>query len=264
MNDSVSWHFGTMGFSWKDWVGPFYPPDLASREFLAYYSRIFDTVEIDSTFYGTPRPEVIDRWDAITPPGFKICLKMPREITHEKGLVGAEQELDKFIKTVRSLGDKLGVILLQFPPSFDITSYGALHAFLGVLPEDLRFAVEIRHASWYDERVESMLAGHHVAWASTEYESLPKRIYRTTDFLYFRLIGHHGSFESHESEKIDVGEQLKWWWENLQPHLSSVDSVYGFFNNDYSGFAAGTLNRFKSMFGFEVKPFQFPGQPKLF
>ncbi len=253
-----------MGFSWSDWTGPFYPANLASRDFLGYYSRIFDSVEIDSTFYGTPRREVVSRWDAVTPAGFKVCLKMPKVITHEKGLVGAGQELDNFLKAAVELGDKLGVILLQFPPSFNISKFDDLNAFLHDLPANMRFAVEIRHASWYEEQVESMLASHRVAWASTEYETLPRRIYCTADFLYFRLIGHHGSFKTHESEKIDVTPQLKWWWENLLPHLDSVDSVFGFFNNDYSGFAAGTLNRFKSLFGFEVKPFSPPGQPKLF
>jgi uncharacterized protein YecE (DUF72 family) len=237
---------------------------MAARDFLGYYSQVFNAVEIDSTFYGAPRPETISRWAAMTPPLFKICLKMPRAITHDKSLVGVHSELDHFLRTVITLGDKLGVILLQFPPSFNSSKFDELDTLLDELPHGIRFAVEVRHSSWFTDRTERMLSYHGVAWCSMEYEALPRRVYRTANFLYIRLIGHHGSFKTHGSEKIDVTSQLNWWKANIQPHLSSIDSIYVFINNDYSGFAAGTLNRFKLLLGFEAKSLQQPGQPKLF
>jgi uncharacterized protein YecE (DUF72 family) len=264
MDRTLDWHLGTMGFSWKDWVGSFYPQGTAPRDYLGYYSQIFNAVEIDSTFYGTPRLEVINRWDVVTPTNFKICLKMPKVITHEKALIDAHPDLDDFINRSRVLGDKLGVILLQFPPGFVISKFNDLDTFLSDLPVDLRFAVELRHTSWNTVRVEDMLSAHQIAWASTEYETLPKRVVRTADFLYIRLIGYHGRFRNHKMEQIDVTPQLKWWWSAMQPQLPSVTSVYLFINNDYSGFAAGTLARFKNLFGFETGPEELPGQLKLF
>ncbi len=261
----VKWFLGTMGFSYPDWAGPFYPQDADQRDYLQFYSQVFNSVEIDSTFYGIPRQEVVERWDAITPPDFKICAKMPKLITHEHELVGAAEPLANFVDVMRRLGDKLGVILIQFSPAFSVLKRPQLAAFLKDLPPDIRFAVEVRHRSWYTEKTAELLREHHVAWAATEYRHLPKQIYQTADFLYVRFIGWHGRFKTHESERLDVSYQLQWWWENIQEHIVDVHAVYGYFNNDYSGFAAATCNRFKSMFGFEVKPLaQPPKQPRLF
>ena len=104
-----------MGFGYKDWSGVFYPADMSARNYLAYYSRIFNAVEIDSTFYGIPRVETIRRWVAVTPASFQFCLKTPNAITHDLKLVGASGLMSQFVETVRFLDEKLGVILIQFP-----------------------------------------------------------------------------------------------------------------------------------------------------
>ncbi len=260
----ANWYLGTMGFSWKDWSGTFYPEGLDANEYLAYYSRIFNAVEIDSTFYGTPRNEYVQRWADITPEGFKICAKMPKIITHEMELKGTAELVNQFLDTIRLLGDKLAVILIQFPPSFTISHLPVLDVFLDRLPHDLRFAVEVRHRSWHRPETEEMLRKHQVAWAATEYEHLPKRIYLTSNYLYVRFIGHHRRFRNHRSEKVNVTPQLEWWYENLEPFMDQVDSVYGFFNNDYSGFAPGSCNRFRALAGQPVMPFTPPQQGRLF
>jgi uncharacterized protein YecE (DUF72 family) len=260
----VNWYLGTMGFSYKDWSGPFYPTYIESRDYLEYYSRIFNAVEIDSTFYGIPRREVVKRWADITPEGFKICAKLPKSITHDAKLFGAADELENFLDTIRLLEDRLAVLLIQMPPSFTAHEVPALTGFLESLPDDLRFTLEVRHPSWYTGETASLLASHNVAWAATEYEDLPKQIYKTTDWLYVRFIGRHGRFKSHESEKLDVSDQLEWWREHLLDELDGVREVYGFFNNDYAGFGAGTCNRFKAMMGLPVTPFTPPQQQKLF
>lgn len=258
------WYLGTMGFSWKDWKGSFYPANLNSSDFLAYYSRIFNAVEIDATFYGIPRPEVVEKWAASTPDGFKICSKMPKQITHEMELVNVEPVLDEYIHTIRKLEDRLGVILIQFRPSFTIENYSKLETFLDMLPDDVRFAVEFRHRSWYNSKTEALLSERNLAWAATEYLHLPKRIYRTTNFLYVRFIGYHGRFKKRDRVQLDVSEQLKWWKENIEQHLDAVDEIYGFFNNDYSGFAAGTCNEFRGMVGLGEVDFSQPRQDHLF
>jgi uncharacterized protein YecE (DUF72 family) len=222
----TEWYLGTMGFSYKDWVGPFYPADLPSREFLTYYSRIFHAAEIDSTFYGAPKPESVQRWSSQTPEGYRFCIKAPRLITHELGLVGAESLMAEFVQTVRLLGDKLGVILLQFPGSFPSDEFPVFRGFLSTLPPGARYAVELRHPSWH------------------------KQAERTADLL--------------TEQGVDLRAQLQDWWERLQAHLPEVEAVYGFFNNDYAGFAPVTANRFKEIAGLPVEGFQPPGQLPLF
>jgi uncharacterized protein YecE (DUF72 family) len=265
-----NWYIGTMGFSYKDWVGVFYPAEMDSRNYLAYYSRIFNAVEIDSTFYGTPRIEIVKHWAATTANGFKFCLKVPRVITHDAGLVGVRDMLVEFVDHVRFLEDKLGVVLFQFPPSFKVNQISILEDSLVYLPSGVRYAIEIRDQSWYtasepDEEplLARMLKQYDVAWAVTEYPGLPKKVYLTSDFLYLRWIGQHGSFQRHDYERIDQTVNLKNWWTILQSYLDRAEVAYGFMNNDYAGFAAGTANRFKQIAGMPIKTFQPPQQGTL-
>ena len=106
---------GTSSFTASGWEGSFYPKGMRSRDFLGYYARQFQTVEIDSTFYGTPSASTVASWSEKTPPDFIFAVKVPQVITHEKVLVGCEAESDEFIERMASLGDKLGPMLLQFP-----------------------------------------------------------------------------------------------------------------------------------------------------
>jgi uncharacterized protein YecE (DUF72 family) len=263
------WFIGTMGFSYADWTDVFYPSDIRSADFLAYYSRIFNAVEIDSSFYGTPRQSSIEKWNASTPDGFQFCLKAPRDISHEAGLVGAEVLMRGFIERVLGLGDKLGAILFQFPPSFRVDQMEPLERVLASLPRHLRFAVEVRHASWHvpaaagqEPPLAAMLRRYGVAWAATEYPGLPGVVYPTADFVYVRWIGKHGSFDHHDHERIDRTTNLQDWLERLS--LQPANTIYGFLNNDYAGFAAGTANKLKTLAGLPVTPFGQPRQPKLF
>jgi len=268
-----------MGFSYAEWNGVFYPDDLPMHRRLGYYSRIFNAVEIDSTFYGTPRPETVRSWAASTPPEFRFSVKVPRLLTHEAGLVGVMDELPRFIHTVQLLEDKLGAILFQLPPSFRPDRLPALQACLAGLPGGIRYAVEIRHQSWYTAEIETpedppgepalaqMLREVGVCWAATEYPHLPRRIYPTADFLYLRWIGQHGTFPRHDQERIDRTVELRHWGQILQSAQSEIEErlmIFGFFNNDYAGFAAGTANRFKELSGLPASPFLPPQQGKLF
>ena len=260
-----------MGFSYADWSDVFYPVMMPARNYLSYYSRIFNAVEIDSTFYGTPRQQTIKRWATSTPPGFVFCLKTPRTITHESELTDAGEEMRLFIERVKLLGDKLGVVLLQFPPSFSVVRLPALETFINKLPRDIRFAVEVRDPSWYGmdtkdnpPALANILRKENICWAVTDYPNVPGRITLTSDFLYIRWIGQHGSFDRHSYERIDRSERLQDWWEYIQNYLDRTFSVFGFTNNDYAGFAPATANRFKQIAGLPVTDFTPPKQATLF
>jgi uncharacterized protein YecE (DUF72 family) len=265
-----------MGFSYADWTGVFYPADLPPHKRLSYYSRVFNAVEIDSTFYGSPRPESVRRWAAAAPPDFRFCLKVPRQLTHEAGLVGVQGELLMFIEVAHLLGEKLGALLFQFPPSFGPDRLPALQACLAGLPLGTRYAVEIRHPAWFipedltqtgEPALAQALRPLGVCWAATEYPDLPRRIVPTASFRYVRWIGRHGTFQRHDQERIERGPQLGEWQQIIQEaqgESTGQREIFGFFNNDYAGFAAGTANRFKELEGLPVMPLRPARQGTLF
>jgi len=257
----INWHLGTMGFKYKQWIGPFYPAGLPARQHLSYYSDRLNALEMDSTFYGTPSATAVTKWAQVTPADFKICPKMPRIITHEKRLVDAAAE---FLQRMRLLGEKLGPVLVQFPPNFTIAHVGALIKFLSLLPDDLRFVVEFRHRSWDKPETTILLQTHHICWASVDFTYMPRQVVITTDFLYLRFLGPRGRFPNKDREMIDRSADLETWWQHLQPQIDKVDAVYGFFNDDFAGFAPVACNRFKEIIGLEpgeIRPLQ---QGRLF
>ena len=260
----TDWHLGTMGFGYKEWVGAFYPAGMPPRSFLAHYSQFFNAVEIDSTFYGVPGAEQVQRWTAVTPPDFSFCVKTPRTITHELRLVNASEPMQAFLEIVGHLGEKLRVVLIQFPPDLDYGYFNLLRQFLRTLPAKFRYAVEFRHRSWDTPGTAVLLREHNVAWVTADYIHMPRRVRRTTDFLYLRFIGPHGQFATKDKELVDKTAVLHAWYRQLSSELDKVDDVFGFFNNDYSGFSPKTCNRFKEIVGVggdEIRPLQ---QGRLF
>ncbi|MCB9420845.1 MAG: DUF72 domain-containing protein [Ardenticatenaceae bacterium] len=259
-----NWYLGTMGFGYKEWVGAFYPAGMQSRSFLAHYSQFFNAVEIDTTFYGIPSVAQVMRWTAVTPPDFAFCVKTPRHITHELRLVNAMEPMQEFLEVVSLLEEKLHVVLIQFPPDFDYANFNNVRTFLKELPLDYRFAIEFRHRSWDTPGTAVLLADHDIAWVSADNIHMPRQVRQTTDAIYLRFIGPHGQFATKDKELVDKTAVLQTWYQHLQPHLDEVDAVYGFFNNDYSGFSPKTCNRFKEIVGVggdEIRPLQ---QGRLF
>ena len=260
----AEWYIGTMGFNYKQWIGPFYPHGLPARLHLTYFSQRLNALEMDSTFYGTPTETAVQRWASVIPTGFKICPKMPRAITHEKRLVDAAELTTEFLERMRLLGDRLGPILIQFPPNFTMAEVNALINFLPQLPQDLRYVVEFRHSSWDEAETATLLQTYNVCWAAVDYIHMPRRIVQTTDFLYLRFLGPRGRFPAKDREMVDRSTDLKQWWQNLQPHLDRVQVIYAFFNDDYSGFSPQTCNHFKEIIGLEQGEIHPVQQGRLF
>lgn len=260
----MDWFLGTMGFSYKEWEGPFYPAGLGARRHLGYYAERFNALEMDSTFYGPPAPETVKRWAAETPETFIICPKTPRQITHDLRLRAAEESLGAFLDTMRLLGPRLGPVLVQLPPDFTAAQVDALWHFIARLPDDLRFALEFRHRSWDRPETAVLLENHNLAWVCADYIHLPKVVKRTADFLYLRFIGPHGQFVAKDREMVDKTADLQRWRRQIEPHLPHVRAVYAFFNNDYAGYSPETCNKFKRIVGVkaeEIRPLQ---QGRLF
>ena len=254
---------GTMGFSYADWAGVFYPDRLKPGDYLAYYAKHFDTVELDTTFHATPPADRVRRWAGITPDHFRFCAKVPKMITHD-GLDRRLNEMGEFLDVMRELGPKLGVILIQLPPSCGIEQFANLERLLRALPGDVRFAVEFRSGSWGQARTLDLLRHHRCALVAAEYLTRPSRIHLTTDFLYVRWIGEHQRFAELNHEQLDVTPALEWWKGQLQAVSTQLHSIWGFFNNDYSGYSVATCRRFMAMLGLPLTDPEPAAQGRLF
>lgn len=249
----TNWRLGTMGFSYPDWEGPFYPRGLRSGDYLSYYARYFDAVELDTTFHAAPTAERVRRWAAATPDNFEFCVKTPKDVTHGPSLARAGDAMRRFVDGVRTFRKKLACVLLQFPPNFGAGEAASLRAFLGELPRDLRFAVEFRHDSWTSDATADLLREHGCAWVAADYVTRePWSVRVTADFAYVRWVGEHGRFPTHQREQVDVTERLEWWKQQLDG-AAGLKRAWGFFNNDYSGYSVGACNRMKSAMGLKVR-----------
>ncbi|HEY2587626.1 MAG TPA: DUF72 domain-containing protein [Tepidisphaeraceae bacterium] len=253
------WRLGTMGFGYPQWGGVFYPPGLKSAEYLGYYARHFDTVELDTTFHATPPVGRVRRWAEATPADFRFCAKAPRAVTHDQPIDRGVGAMTEFLKVMESMGQKLAVVLLQFPPHFTVRELSRLDQFLSQMPGDVDLAAEFRHVSWQGDEVARMLAKHRVAWVWADYLDEKKPATPTADFLYLRWIGVHKRFPEINYEQVDVTDRLEWWKAQVERALAArtIHTVWGFFNNDFAGYSVATCNRMKRILGMEtpeVKP----------
>ena len=153
---------GTSGFSYKEWVGPFYPEKTPASAMLRYYAERFPTVEINNTFYRMPDTALLERWAQEVPAGFAFTLKAPQRITHIKRLKDTASDVAEFTRRAVVLGDRLGMLLFQLPPSLR-KDLPRLRDFLAALPPERRVAVEFRHASWHDDEVYETLRARGAA-----------------------------------------------------------------------------------------------------
>ncbi len=146
----MSFHLGCAIWAYKDWVGELFPPGSRASDFLSLYSRRFTAVEGNTTFYSIPDAETVSRWAATTPVGFKFCPKLPRHLTHQGLLVPTVPETIAFLDHMQGLGDRLGPVFAQLPPSYSPATLADLETFLSALPHDsMQLAVEVRHPDWF-------------------------------------------------------------------------------------------------------------------
>jgi uncharacterized protein YecE (DUF72 family) len=178
---------GTSGYSYKEWKGNFYPQDLATTGMLAFYAKLFSTVEINNTFYRMPSANMLLTWAGQVPDGFAFVLKAPRRITHEKRLKNVNEDVAYLVKTMAALGSKRGPVLFQTPPFFR-KDVSCLRDFLSLLPKELPAAMEFRHQTWFDDEVFAILREHNTALCLAEAENeLQIPFVATAEWGYLRL-----------------------------------------------------------------------------
>jgi len=248
--DGTGVYLGVQGFTARDWMGTFYPPDIPTRDQLPFYAQVFETVELNTTFYSIPGRHTVRSWANRTPEDFVFTAKVPKVITHDKRLEGVEGDLRLFVETMRLLGDKLGPLLIQFPRSFTRRFESRLRQFLRLLPQDLEFAVEFRSRSWIDEGIFSLLREQSVAWCINDWQDMPSVPEITANFTYFRWTGYHDQFIYLGKVQDERIADLQSWAQTVKQVAKRVERIYGYFNNHYTGHAPTTANQFKALLGF--------------
>lgn len=160
---------GCSGYSFKEWVGGFYPPKTKARDFLSIYARELATVEVNHTFRRFPRVELMASWAELTPSSFRFSFKMHQSITHRARLRAVSRAVRDFVEALSPLGPRIGVVLFQLPPVFKC-DVERLEGFLDELPDGARFAMEFRHDSWNTPEVLDRLRAKQVAFCASELE----------------------------------------------------------------------------------------------
>ncbi len=238
---------GTSGFSYPHWGrGVFYPKVLLPRDWLAYYSRYFDTVELNYTFYRLPTEETLNRWFQTTPPDFVFAIKGSRFITHLKRLKQPSASVRAFLERLSILQHKLGPVLFQLPPSMPL-SVELLKDFLSFLRTQrivpaLSVVLEVRHPSWLVKEVFALLEQTHVALCLTDWFKLPVQEPLTAEFVYVRRHGINCVYSecySPQMLQVDSRRILDW--------LSAQLDVYVYFNNDACGYAVQNAMQLKQL-----------------
>ncbi|HET9912061.1 MAG TPA: DUF72 domain-containing protein [Anaerolineales bacterium] len=247
----MNFYIGCPIWSFKGWVGNFYPEGTKPSEFLREYTRRLTTVEGNTTFYAVPAQKTLEGWIEEMPPTFRFCPKVPKAISHAGKLMENLERAREFINIMSQLGTRLGPMFLQLPPRYSPKLLGDLQAFLALWPREVRLAVEVRHLDWFDaphdEALNQLLAEHNMArvtidtrpirdlageeiLAGSVYQSLlearerkpdvPVVPKRTSDFVFIRYIGH---------PEIEVNDPyLKGWGEYFISQLQEGADVYMF------------------------------------
>jgi len=261
--------YGTSSWSEKSWVGPFYPKGTAPGAFLTHYAQHFRAVEADNTYYAIPSRTLVKGWADKTPAGFVLAAKFPRSIVHGgkearpdadavlvPERVGADTE--RFLEVMGILGAKCGPLVLQFP-YFNREAFAGpapflerLDRYLGTLPKDFRYGVEIRNRAWLKPPLLEVLRRHRTALVLVELNYMPHPAdvaaeldVVTADFLYARLIGDRKAVEAKtktfDKVVLDRSASLDRWADLLKAMRDRVSEIYVFANNHYAGHAPTTI-----------------------
>lgn len=222
---------GTSGFSYDHWRGLFYPEELAKAKWLEFYATHFSTVELNNPFYRLPSEDAFTRWRDSSPDDFVFALKVSRFITHIRRLKNSGEAVGTFITRARILGEKLGPLLYQLPPSMHRNDE-VLASFLSHLPQGLRHVVEFRHPSWIEDEAFQILRKYNTGLCIFDMPDFTCPVVATADFAYVRF---HGSTALYSSRYTD--KELADWADKLASLAANLKEIYIYFNNDVGGFA---------------------------
>ena len=234
-------HIGTSGWHYAHWKGPFYPAEMAARDFLDYYAQRFHTVEVNNSFYQLPKAETFDQWRNGSPAEFIFSVKASRYITHMKKLKDPDDTLPLLLERSSLLDKKLGPVLFQLPPKWKFNR-DRFAEFLNALPDRFRCAFEFRDTSWLNDAAYEIMKKHGVAFCIYELAGRisPKEV--TADFVYVRLHGPGDAYQGQYDNKTLAG-----WAGAFATWAAQGKEIFCYFDNDQAGQAAQDALRLQSM-----------------
>lgn len=219
---------GCSGFFYRGWRGKFYPKSSKPSEWFKYYAQHFDTVEINSSFYHFPMEKNVRSWMKGAPNNFIFTVKAPRIITHFKKFRETDELVKRFYNVISTLGERLGCILFQLPPSMKF-SEEMLEKILNQLDPRFRNVLEFRHKSWWKTKVKRVLREYNTAFCTVSAPGLPDDIVITADFGYIRFHGKDAWYRYDYSD-----DELRAWARRVK-RRGKIFFIY--FNNDFDAYA---------------------------
>jgi uncharacterized protein YecE (DUF72 family) len=229
---------GTSGWQYRDWRGPIYPPAIPLRGWLESYAARFATVESNAAFYHLPLRQTFESWAERTPDDFRMAVKVSRYLTHIRRLSEPEEPVERFVGRVRGLGPKVGPVLLQLPPQLRC-DLDRLARTLDQFPDDLRVAVEFRHASWFTDEVRRLLVERRAALCLADRRGVLGEMWRTADWTYVRF--HEGRATRRPAYARTA---LARWAARLAATWTPDEECWVYFNNDPNAAAPRDAARF--------------------
>lgn len=234
---------GCSGWQYKHWRGDFYRDGLPQSRWLEHYATVFDTVELNNSFYRLPEAATFGAWASRVPTWFVFAVKASRFLTHMKKLKDPEEPVARFFGRARALGRHLGPVLYQLPPGWKL-DIGRLEHFLHVLPRDVRHVLEFRDTTWYADAVYGLLARYGVALCLHDMPGSATGRLRVGPFVYVRFHGASGRYDGSYGR-----EHLTSWADWLNGHQAAGVDVYAYFNNDVGGHAPRDAIELRALLG---------------
>ena len=234
---------GCSGWNYKHWRELFYPKGVPVRLWFEHYASTFDTVEINNSFYRLPKAETFDKWREQAPPGFCYAVKANRFITQAKKLKECEEPMQRMLAPFRHLGDRLGPILYQLPPSLKL-NFDRLRDFLALLPPDLTHVFEFRDKSWYTDEVLALLDAHGVSFCAHDMPGSASPRWAAGPIAYVRFHGGEGKYWGRYSD-----EGLLSWTDWIIEQSRRGRDVWCYFNNDIHAHAIHDALTLRAMAG---------------
>lgn len=243
---------GCTGWTYDGWAGSFYPRNLPKSEYLRFYSSVFDTTEINSTFYRIPSPAAAKRWHSQTPPHFRFSAKLPKVMTHEGRLRNISQHMEQFLQSVRHLQSKYTFTVVQLPPSLTFEESRPhlqdLDSYLST-----RYVLEGRHKSWFSDDATRYLSDRNICLAWSDVEGVENTLPITSDYVYLRMIGDRSiPDERFGSILKNRDQELCKWAERLSALRDRLSFAVVLANNHYEGFGPATANKMLSLLGLDT------------
>lgn len=230
---------GCSGWEYAHWKGDFYPESLPRPRWFERYAAVFDTVEVNNSFYRLPEAHTFDRWRERAPLGFLFAVKASRYLTHQLKLARPAEPLDRLLSRAAHLGDRLGPLLYQLPPRWDV-DLARLRDFVDLLPAGQLHAIELRDARWYTDAVVALMDRPHLTLCLHDMRESASGYRDLGGFTYLRF---HGTGYDGRYDEAALEEAAAW----LAPRLAAGRPAFAYFNNDLGGHAVRDAQRLRSL-----------------